>query len=82
MPTQYRLAYTMSGPSEDTEDMYLAEAPALPGCRAWGETPELALEYLASVAEGFIRSYLKDSEPVPSDIIDVGVINVPLPTRV
>ena len=51
--------------------MYLAEAPALPGCRAWGETPELALEYLESVAEGFIRSYLKHGDPLPDQLIEV-----------
>ncbi len=65
MPKQYRLAYTMRGPAEDTEDMYLAEVPVLPGCRAWGETPELALDYLESVAEAFIRSHLKHGDPLP-----------------
>ena len=71
MPTTYRIAYTMHGPSEDTEDMYMAEAPALPGCRAWAETPELALEYLESVAEAFIRSYLKHGDPLPDQLIEV-----------
>ena len=78
MPTQYRLAYTMRGPSEDTEDMYLAEVPALPGCRAWGETPELALDYLESVAEGFIASYQKRGKPLPSEIIESGELMVTL----
>ncbi len=72
MPKPYRLAYTMRGPSEDTEDMYMAEAPALPGCRAWGETPELALEYLESVAEAFIESYLEREKALPSEIIATG----------
>ena len=72
MSKQYRLAYTMRGPSEETEDMYLAEVPALPGCRAWGETPELALEYLKSVAEAFIASYLKDGDPLPPGVSTVG----------
>ena len=72
MPKQYRLAYTMRGPSEDTEDMYLAEVPVLPGCRAWGETPELALDYLESVAEAFIASYLERDKPLPAEIIATG----------
>ena len=76
MPTQYRLAYTMHGPSEDTEDMYMAEAPALPGCRAWGETPELALEYLESVAEAFISSYQERGKPLPSEIIESGELRL------
>ena len=76
MPTQYRLAYTMSGPSEDTEDMYMAEAPALPGCRAWGETPEEALEILESLAAIFIESYLEDGDPLPPEIVGVGELLV------
>ena len=35
----YRLAFVMHEPCYDTEDKYLAEIPALPGCRAWGDTP-------------------------------------------
>ena len=35
---QYRLRWTMRQPSEETEGMFMAEAPDLPGCRAWGET--------------------------------------------
>ena len=34
MPKQYRLPYTLRAPSEETEGMYLAEVPVLPGCRA------------------------------------------------
>ena len=34
--------------------MYLAEALD-PGCRAWGETPEQACEYLRDVAAGVHR---------------------------
>lgn|GEM_PF-1601921 len=33
MPTGYRLSYFMYGPSADTEDTYMAEISALPGCR-------------------------------------------------
>ena len=43
---QYRLPAVMYQPSEDTECKYMAEVPALPGCRAWGDTPAEALEYL------------------------------------
>ena len=39
----YKLRYVMHDPSEETENKYLAEVPALPGCRAWGDTPEDAL---------------------------------------
>ena len=52
----YRLPLVLREPSEDTEDQYLAEIPALPGCRAWGKTAAQALENLQSVATAFIDS--------------------------
>ena len=76
MSTQYRLPYTMREPSEDTEDMYLAEVPILPGCRAWGETPEEALYNLEGVAEAFIESYRERGKPLPPEIAKAGEIVV------
>ena len=76
MSTQYRLPYTMREPSEDTEDMYLAEVPILPGCRAWGETPEEALYNLEGVAEAFIESYLEHGDPLPPEICQAGELLV------
>ena len=76
MPTSYRLSYVMYAPCEDTEDMYMAEIPALRGCRAWGETPELALDYLESVAEIFVESHLKDGDPLPPGIASVGELEL------
>ena len=72
MSKQYRLPYTMREPSYDTEDMYLAEVPILPGCRAWGETPEEALWILESVAEAFIESYRERGKPLPPEIVEAG----------
>ena len=66
----YRLSLVMHGPSEDTEDKYLAEIPALPGCRAWGETASEALENVQSVAAGFIASYRSRGEPLPQEVED------------
>ncbi len=74
MATQYRLAYTMRPPSYDTEDKYLAEIPALPGCKAWGDTPEEALWILESVAEAFIDSCKEHGDPLPESICQVGEI--------
>ncbi len=34
MSKQIQLSYVMYAPCEDTEDMYMAEVPALPDCRA------------------------------------------------
>ena len=76
MTKQYRLAYTMRPPSYDTEDKYLAEVPALPGCRAWGDTPEEALEYLESVAAAYIDSRKERGESLPASFYAVGEILV------
>ena len=76
MSTSYRLSYVMYAPCEDTEDMYMAEIPALPGCRAWGETPELALDYIESVAEGFIASYRRRGKPLPAEVSQFGELVV------
>ena len=53
MPKQYKLPYTLRAPSEETEEMYLAEVPLLPGCRAWGATADEALFNLEGVASRF-----------------------------
>ena len=37
-----------------------------------GETPELALEYLESVAAIFVESHLEDGDPLPPGIASVG----------
>lgn len=76
MPTTYRLPYILHEPSEETEDMYIAEIPALQGCRAWGETPEETLEILKSLAVIFIESHLEDGDPLPPEIAGVGELLV------
>ena len=53
----YRLHLVMHEPGEDREDKYMAEVPAIVGCRAWGDTAAEALENVQSVATAFIESY-------------------------
>jgi predicted RNase H-like HicB family nuclease len=65
---QYRLPVIMYQPSEDTEDRYMAEVPVLPGCRAWGDTPAEAMEYLQSVASEFIQSCKVHGQALPRAI--------------
>ncbi len=72
MPEQYRLPYTLREPSPETEDMYLAEVPVLPGCRAWGATAEEALENLDGVAADFIESYKQHGDELPAEIAKAG----------
>ena len=64
----YKLRYVMHEPSEKTEDKYMAEIPALPGCRAWGDTPEDALDILQSVAAAFIESYMDHGNELPTEV--------------
>jgi predicted RNase H-like HicB family nuclease len=70
----YRLPVKVSEPSEDSGGKYVAEAPLLPGCRAWGDSAAEALENLHSVAAGFLESYRKhgDELPVELEAIEAG----------
>ena len=64
----YKLPIVLYEPSEDTNDLYMAEVPLLPGCRAWGEPPSLVLEYVQGVVEAFIESYHDRGVPLPEDV--------------
>lgn len=68
----YRLQVVIRKPSEETEGRYLAEVPALAGCRAWGDSPGQALEYLQSVATAFLESYRAHGEPLPPELEQAG----------
>ena len=65
----YRLPFVMHGPSEESENRYMAEIPALSGCRAWGDTAAEALENLQSVATAFIESYKAREDSLPPEIV-------------
>ena len=64
----YRLPLVMHEPREETEDKYMAEVPALPGCRAWGDTASEVLENLQSVAAAFIESYRSRGDALPPEV--------------
>ena len=61
----YKLPIVLYEPSEDTEYKFMAEVPLLPGCRAWGDTPSQAIEYIQGMAEAFIESYIEHEQPIP-----------------
>ncbi len=69
----YKLPIVLYEPSEDTNDMFMAEAPLLPGCRAWGDTPSQALEYIQGVAEAFIESYMELEQPIPPELESLAI---------
>ena len=64
----YKLPLVIHEPTPETEDKYMAEVPALPGCRAWGDTPTEVMENLQSVAAGFIDSYKSSGDPLPPEV--------------
>ena len=66
---RYNLRYVIHEPSEETGQMYMAEIPALPGCRAWAATPDEVIDYLQSVAEQFISSYLEHGDELPQEVV-------------
>ena len=56
----YKLQFVMYDPSESTEpDKYMAEVPALPGCRVWGDSPEETMDILQDVASGIIETHVE-----------------------
>jgi predicted RNase H-like HicB family nuclease len=65
---QHRLSVILRLPADETEGMYLAVIPAMPGCRAWGNSPSEALDNLRAVATEFIRSYQKYEHKLPREI--------------
>ena len=66
----YRLPLVMHEPTEDTENKYMAEVPAIPGCRGWGDTVAAALENLKSVAGEFIESYRSRGDSLPRSVVE------------
>ncbi len=64
----YKLPLVIHEPSQETEDKYMAEVPAIPGCRAWGDSPTEVMENLQSVAAGFIDSYKLSGDPLPPEV--------------
>lgn len=65
---QYKLPVIIHQPSEETENKYLAETTLLQGCRAWGDTPDEAMDNLHSVAGEFIRSMKAHGERLPKAV--------------
>ena len=64
----YKLPIVLYEPSEDTEYKYMAEVPALPGCRVWGDSVGEALDFVRSMAETFVDSYLDRELPLPEEV--------------
>lgn len=71
----YKLQYVIYDPSESTEpDKYMAEIPALPGCRVWGDTPEDAIYILEDVAAAIIETHIERGYGLPDEVKDALIV--------
>ena len=58
---------------EKVEEGFCAFIPNLRGCKAFGETPEIALRELEAVKEGFIDVFLEMGKPIPEPVIHLDI---------
>ena len=66
----YKLSYVLYDPSNgSTEpDKYMAEIPAIPGCRAWGDTPEETLVFIQDIAAQMIEINEEEGWDLPDEV--------------
>ena len=53
---------------QDEDGMFVAEAPALPGCVSQGNTRNEALDNIQDAIKGYLESLKKHNEPIPPPI--------------
>jgi len=58
---------------EEVDEGFCAFIPELKGCKAFGETAEIALKELESVKEGFFDVFLEMGKPVPEPIVHLDI---------
>jgi len=54
-----------------SDDSWVAEIPAIPGCYALMPTRETALQELASVFRMIAEEYLEKGAPLPADTTEI-----------
>lgn len=52
----------------DDNGTFVAYLPAIPGCHAWGKTPEEARAELANVFSMIVEEYVEEGRTLPPDI--------------
>ena len=52
----------------DDNGTYIAYVPAIPGCHAWGRTPEEAQAELVNVFEMIKEEYEEEGKLLPQDV--------------
>ena len=58
MQQTYAIVVVYSPAMSTEPDKYMAEIPALPGCRAWGDSVEEVLGIIADLAKDFLPGSL------------------------
>jgi predicted RNase H-like HicB family nuclease len=58
---------------EKVDEGFCAYIPMLKGCKAFGETSEIALKELEAVKEGFFDVFLEMKKPIPEPVIHLNV---------
>lgn len=62
---------------QDEDGVFVAHAPALPGCIAQGPTRDAALANIREAIEGYLESLRAHDEPIPpaisEEIVEVAV---------
>jgi predicted RNase H-like HicB family nuclease len=53
---------------QDEDGMFVAEAPALPGCVSQGKTRNEAIDNIQDAIKGYLESLKKHNEPIPPPI--------------
>ena len=65
----YKFSYILYEPEESTEpDKYMAEIPAIQGCRVWGDTPEETLDILQDIASKMIEMNIEYGWELPDEV--------------
>jgi len=52
----------------DEDEGYIANVPDLPGCSAWGATPEDAVREIEDAQQAWIEACIKAGDPVPPPV--------------
>ncbi len=58
---------------EEVDEGFCAFIPMLKGCKAFGETSEIALKELEAVKEGFFDVFLEMGKPIPEPVIHLDI---------
>ena len=53
---------------QDEDGMFVAAAPALPGCVSQGKTRNEAIDNIQDAIKGYLESLKKHNEPIPPPI--------------